>query len=105
MCDKKNQQLLGLVVLAIGMFTNASLVQSQPAPTAISNLENGKYQFCGEPKPNDWRDGVGVCLNFAKVGDRIEENLFVVSAIVPTGYYFKMLHSTSRDSTNTSSRR
>ncbi len=72
MCDKKIQQLLGLVVLAIGMFTNASLVQSQTAPTAISDLENGKYQFCSEPKPNDWRDGAGVCLNFAKVGDRID---------------------------------
>jgi hypothetical protein len=72
MCDKKIQQLLGLVVLAVGIFTNASPVQSQPAPTAISTLANGDYQFCSEPKPNDWRDGAGVCLNFAKAGNRID---------------------------------
>jgi hypothetical protein len=72
MCNKKFQQLLGLVVLSVGMFTNPSLVQSQPAPTPIGNLANGKYQFCSQPKPNDWRDGAGVCLNFAKVGDRID---------------------------------
>jgi hypothetical protein len=70
--DKKIQQLIGLIVLAVSMFTNASLVQSQPAPTVTSTLANGDYQFCSQPQPNDWRDGAGVCLNFAKVGDRID---------------------------------
>jgi hypothetical protein len=72
MCDKIFQQLLGLVVLSLGILTNVSVVQSQPASTAIGNLENGNYQFCSQPKPNDWRDGAGVCLNFGKVGDRID---------------------------------
>jgi hypothetical protein len=72
MCDKFFQQLLGLVVLSLGILTNVSLVQSQPDSTAIGNLANGNYQFCSQPKPNDWRDGAGVCLNFGKVGDRID---------------------------------
>jgi hypothetical protein len=66
------QQFLGGLVLSIGMWSNASLVQAQIAPTPIDKLANGKYQFCSQPKPNDWRDGAGVCLNFAKVGDRID---------------------------------
>jgi hypothetical protein len=70
--DKKIQQLIGLIVLAVGMFANASLVQSQPAPPLTSTLANGNYQFCSEPNPNDWRDGAGVCLNFAKAEDRID---------------------------------
>jgi hypothetical protein len=69
---KISQQLLGLVVILVGILTHASLVRSQPAPTVIGNLANGKYQFCSQPKPNDWRDGAGVCLNFAKVGNLID---------------------------------
>lgn len=72
MCNKMFQQLLGLAVLSVGILTNVSLVQSQPASTAIGKLTNGNYQFCSQPKPNDWRDGAGVCLNFGKVGDRID---------------------------------
>jgi hypothetical protein len=72
MYNKIFQQLLSLIVLSIGILANASLVQSQTAPTPIGNLKNGDYQFCSQPKPNDWRDGAGVCLNFAKVDDRID---------------------------------
>jgi hypothetical protein len=72
MCNKMFQKLLGLAVLSVGILTNVSLVRSQPASTAIGDLTNGNYQFCSQPKPNDWRDGAGVCLNFGKVGDRID---------------------------------
>jgi hypothetical protein len=71
MRNKIYRQLSGLFVLWIGILINASLVQSQIAPTTIAKLTNGDYQFCSQPKPNDWRDGAGVCLNFAKVDDRI----------------------------------
>jgi hypothetical protein len=71
MCNKMFQTLLGLAV-SVGILTNVSLGQSQPAPMAIGKLTNGNYQFCSQPKPNDWRDGAGVCLNFVKAGDRID---------------------------------
>lgn len=41
------------------------------APTiesVLANLPDGAYQFCTEPDPKDWRDGVGACLNFMKQG-------------------------------------
>jgi hypothetical protein len=66
------RQIISLFVLLIGILTNASLAQSQLAQTPIAKLTNGDYQFCSQPKPNDWRDGAGVCLNFAKVGNRID---------------------------------
>lgn len=72
MLNKKFQQLISLIVLCFSMLTNVSLVQSQSPQIAIAKLANGSYQFCSEPKPNDWRDGAGVCLNFIKVGDRID---------------------------------
>ncbi|RCJ38391.1 hypothetical protein A6770_13680 [Nostoc minutum NIES-26] len=37
----------------------------------IATLANGNYQFCSQPDPKDWRDGAGVCLNFSKVGNRL----------------------------------
>ncbi|MBD0390779.1 MAG: hypothetical protein ICV54_30870, partial [Nostoc sp. C3-bin3] len=36
----------------------------------IASLANGNYQFCSLPDPQDWRDGVGVCANFQKIGNR-----------------------------------
>jgi hypothetical protein len=39
---------------------------SQPAQLTVSALANGNYQFCSQPDPRDWRDGVGVCFNFTK---------------------------------------
>lgn len=39
---------------------------SQPAQAIVSALGNGKYQFCSQPDPRDWRDGAGVCFNFIK---------------------------------------
>jgi hypothetical protein len=72
MRNKNFQKLLGLALLSVGTLASPSVVQSQPAPAAIDKLANGNYQFCSQPKPNDWRDGAGVCLNFAKVSDRID---------------------------------
>lgn len=39
---------------------------SQPAQVTVSALANGNYQFCSQPDPRDWRDGLGVCFNFIK---------------------------------------
>jgi hypothetical protein len=39
---------------------------SQPVQLTVSALANGTYQFCSQPDPRDWRDGVGVCFNFIK---------------------------------------
>lgn len=38
----------------------------------VTKLTNGNYQICSQPDPQDWRDGDGVCLNFAKVGNRVD---------------------------------
>ncbi len=38
----------------------------------ISSLADGNYQFCSLPDPKDWRDGDGVCFNFAKVRHRVD---------------------------------
>jgi hypothetical protein len=38
----------------------------------IANLVDGDYQFCSQTDPKDWRDGVGVCLNFHKNGNSID---------------------------------
>lgn len=32
----------------------------------LKTLPDGPYQFCTEPDPQDWRDGVGACFNFIK---------------------------------------
>ena len=40
--------------------------------TAIATLADGNYQFCSQPQPRDWREGEGVCFNFAKIGDRVD---------------------------------
>ncbi|CAN1209760.1 DUF1036 domain-containing protein [Tumidithrix helvetica PCC 7403] len=40
--------------------------------TAIATLADGNYQFCTKPQPHDWRNGAGVCFNFAKIGDRLD---------------------------------
>jgi hypothetical protein len=72
MHNKKIQKLLGLIVLLVDIAVNASSGQAQMGDPAIVKLANGNYQFCSQPQPNDWRDGAGVCLNFAKAGDRID---------------------------------
>ena len=48
------------------------LLSSIYMPMCITNdplvdLPNGTYQFCTEPAPQDWRDGAGTCLIFAKI--------------------------------------
>jgi hypothetical protein len=45
---------------------------SSVSPSTIAALANGKYQFCTEAEPKDWRDGAGICLNFIKTGNRID---------------------------------
>jgi hypothetical protein len=72
MCNKIHRKVIGLIILFIGLSIDGNPVRAQVAETPIGNLENGKYQFCSEPNPNDWRDGAGVCLNFAKAEDRID---------------------------------
>jgi hypothetical protein len=42
------------------------------AQRTVSSLADGNYQFCSQPDPRDWRDGVGVCFNFAKEGQTID---------------------------------
>ncbi|NWF60875.1 MAG: hypothetical protein HXY43_16855 [Fischerella sp.] len=75
-------KISGLIVVfaaLLGMLTNVA-AQSTSIPvnkkaktqTAIATLADGKYQFCSQPDPKDWRDGAGVCLNFTKVDSRID---------------------------------
>lgn len=45
---------------------------SQPVQQAVSALANGNYQFCSQPDPQDWRDGVGVCFNFIKKDQAVD---------------------------------
>lgn len=53
--------------------SRSNLVTINQASSAIvARLANGKYQFCSKPKPNDWRDGAGVCFNFSKVGNKVD---------------------------------
>jgi hypothetical protein len=40
-------------------------------PGAFSALQDGTYQLCSEPDPNDWRDGDGVCLAMRKQGSQV----------------------------------
>jgi hypothetical protein len=72
MRKKIHRKVIGLLILFIGLLIDGNPARAQVAEAPIGNLANGKYQFCSQPKPNDWRDGAGVCLNFAKVGDRID---------------------------------
>jgi hypothetical protein len=77
MCNKNFQKSLSLIVLSLGILAEGiladpSLAQNPLVQTPIAKLTNGNYQFCSQPKPNDWRDGAGICLNFAKADDRID---------------------------------
>ncbi len=40
--------------------------------TQLLNLRDGAYQFCTQPDPQDWRDGLGTCLNVAKQGTTLD---------------------------------
>jgi hypothetical protein len=60
-------------VILVTMFMSVFLHGDEAnAQNAIATLANGNYQFCSQPKPNDWRNGAGVCFNFDKIGDRID---------------------------------
>jgi hypothetical protein len=72
-----------LATFFAGTLIASKPVQSQERPfsrnqyssssrSTIAALANGKYQFCTQAEPKDWRDGAGVCLNFSKTGDRID---------------------------------
>jgi hypothetical protein len=56
------------VQFAIG----SKIGSSQQAQLAISSLSDGNYQFCSQPDPRDWRDGVGVCFSFSKKEQAID---------------------------------
>ncbi len=47
---------------------------SQPPTmeTLLAPLEDGGYQLCTEPDPQDWHDGSGTCLNVLKQGTTLE---------------------------------
>jgi hypothetical protein len=65
-------QSIDLVVLFLGLISHTASAQNKPVQAPIAKLENGNYQFCSQLKPIDWRDGAGICLNFAKVGDQVD---------------------------------
>ena len=58
--------LVGSLLFSSAATSPSSLEKEGKAgilPTAeslLTNLPNGNYQFCTEPKPQDWRDGAGV---------------------------------------------
>jgi hypothetical protein len=61
--------LLGIVLSVV---QTPAIAANQLSQTIVARLSDGQYQFCSEPKPNDWRTGAGVCFNFAKVGNRVD---------------------------------
>ena len=40
--------------------------------TLLAPLDDGGYQLCTEPTPQDWHDGSGACLNILKQGTTLE---------------------------------
>jgi hypothetical protein len=58
-----------LIAISMGGLLSGNRVNAQ---NAIATLSNGNYQFCSQPKPDDWRSGAGVCFSFAKTGDRVD---------------------------------
>jgi hypothetical protein len=77
----KLDAILAALLIGIVMVSDRAPAQNYPATpnkikpqtqSAIATLANGNYQFCSQPDANDWRDGVGVCFNFAKVGNHVE---------------------------------
>ncbi|MBE9069842.1 hypothetical protein IQ260_24675 [Leptolyngbya cf. ectocarpi LEGE 11479] len=62
-----------LLVLGIALLSPLS-VKSQPSTmeTLLTPLDNGSYQLCTDPDPQDWRDGSGTCLNILKQGTTLE---------------------------------
>ena len=58
-----------LVAMCMSVFLHSDEANAQ---NAIATLANGNYQFCSQPKPNDWRNGAGDCFNFDKIGDRVD---------------------------------
>ncbi len=65
-----------LVVLGLGasilmgiQFSRSLQDQSTNRPSSsLAPLEDGRYQLCSQPEPDDWRDGAGVCLRLQKLG-------------------------------------
>ena len=53
-----------LLVLGIVLLSPCS-IESQPSTmeTLLAPLDDGGYQLCTEPDPQDWHDGSGTCLN------------------------------------------
>ena len=68
--------VVGIVIVSDRAPAQNSLITPEKikpqTQSAIATLTNGHYQFCSQPDANDWRDGVGVCFNFAKVGNHVE---------------------------------
>ncbi|NJK63695.1 MAG: hypothetical protein HC921_14310 [Synechococcaceae cyanobacterium SM2_3_1] len=49
------------------LLPEASLVSG-----SLSELQDGTYQLCSQPDPQDWRDGAGVCLAMRKQGSQVQ---------------------------------
>jgi hypothetical protein len=74
-----SKQGVVFAVLLAGTLVNAAvqlpakavskIVQS---PSLVATLGDGNYQFCSQIDPQDWRDGAGICFNFAKVGNLVD---------------------------------
>lgn len=60
--------LLGLALLS----PMAVKSQVSTMEMLITPLDDGNYQLCTEPDPQDWRDGSGACLNILKQGTMLE---------------------------------
>ncbi|ESA37677.1 hypothetical protein N836_35480 [Leptolyngbya sp. Heron Island J] len=60
--------LLGLALLS----PIAAESQVSTMETLLAPLDDGGYQLCTEPAPQDWHDGSGACLNILKQGTTLE---------------------------------
>lgn len=62
-----------LLVLGIALLSPVAVESQDPTMEALLiPLEDGGYQLCTEPAPQDWRDGSGTCLNILKQGTTFE---------------------------------
>lgn len=48
-----------IATLISGTELPMSAVSQTAKPKGIERLTDGDYQFCSQPAPKDWRDGVG----------------------------------------------
>lgn len=59
------------LILDVNPRTGSS-VWANSTSFSLASLDDGNYQFCSKPEPQDGRDGDGVCFIVAKLGDRLD---------------------------------